>query len=667
MQKYTKKYFTDFYSFTMNRIIPQFLSLASSKKFQYCMISLIFCIIFILLPGTAYARGGAGEGFGGGGSFGGSSGGGDDGGLFILIFLLFRYPVIGIPVLIIAVLFFIFGSKSAKSGHMTRTIRQAYSNQTSNEYQKNLDYLKSKDPNFEELPLIQRVKDTFYKVQKSWMNQEMKPTRYLVSDGIYERFSLQLNIQKNSLVQNIVENVRIINANIVAVDSDHFFDTVHIKITASAVDYYKRTDNGKFVSGSKVNEPFTEYWSFLRRPGAKTISNKGAIEGNCPNCGYLLELTDSVICPTCNAVINSGEYDWVLTEITQSSEWNIRHRKSIPGLENIYEKDPAFNIQHIEDKVSVMFYRNIASQFFADKKYITKLAGESFIKENKHDYLTLPNGKNTFYGDSSIGSVELFEAQLADKDDKFDKLKVKVKWSGHREEAKVPSFIPPVYQKSHIYTQEFILFRDKKVKSSEKNILSSAHCPGCGAPETLNTSGNCEYCGIPLNDGSRDWNLEKVQHFNGYPQFNSQYESLIQKPTNVVGSTPVLSKFDNESTIACATAIMLADGEIDPNEQKLLEQLSDTKGITPEKLSMIIKSVKENGLHIPNPESKEAAQEFLRCMVLMCLANGKVKQSEMTILKKLVSKMGYTDIDINMMIKKERANLYSNAKQYMNS
>jgi len=632
-----------------------------TKPDRKLLIILLVGISFLLLSESLFARAGGGGGFGGGDD-GGSGGDGGLGALiFFLIYFAIQYPLIGIPLIIVVAIVLYFGQKSAKSGHVTRTIRNGYSNQKDRVFRDSVNYLKEKDPNFSELPLIDRAKKTFMKVQDAWSNQDMSSVRPLVSDGIYERFSLQTKIQKDSLTKNIVKNINIINTNLVSVESDHFFDTVHIMITASSIDYYERIDNGKQLSGNIMQaEPFTEYWSFLRRPGAKSLTDKGLIEGFCPNCGTPLELSDSTVCPSCKAVVNSGEYDWVLAEITQASEWKHKSSKSIVGMDEMCQKDPAFNVQHIEDKTSVIFYRNIASQFYANNKYISKLANDKYVKEHKADYTALPNGKHEFFADAAVGSVEVVEIITAENKSLMDSVRVKVKWAGHKVQAKIPSLISPDFGASHIYTQEYILERKESVLSSVKNILTSTHCPGCGSPESLDSSGHCSYCGIALNDGSWDWVLTEIKTFAGYPQHESQYQAFQQAPPFTSG--PVLSKYDNESVISCAVAVMLSDGEIDSKEHTLLEQLSQSKGITSQKLAMIIKTVQEKGLHIPKPESKEASQEFLRCMVLMCLADGKVTPAEKVMIKNLASKMGYTDIDINLMIKRERNTLYSNAK-----
>ena len=74
-------------------------------------------------PEAAWARAGGGEGYSGGGDGGGGGGGGGGGHgngggalIYLLFQLVFRYPVIGIPVLIIVIAYFIFSNRGQQSG-----------------------------------------------------------------------------------------------------------------------------------------------------------------------------------------------------------------------------------------------------------------------------------------------------------------------------------------------------------------------------------------------------------------------------------------------------------------------------------------------------------------------------------------------------------------------
>ena len=635
-------------------------------RFRQLLCWTIALSLLFILTDELLARAGGGGGFRSRGGGGSSGGGGGDGGGVMLIYLLIRlaiqYPIIGIPLIIVVVVFFIIGGKKGHSAHVSHSITKTYRQYDSNKVADSENSLKQRDPGFNHEALLERIKNGFSQVQNCWAKQDMKPVRHLISDGIYERFSLQFELQKSSMIRNEMKDIQVLNAQIADIESDQFFDTIHVRVTASAVDYFVKTENGKTVSGSKYPEQFTEYWSFLRRPGTQTLAKPGLIEGFCPNCGDALNMADCTECPSCRALINSGEYDWVLAEITQPAEWSQHNRRTVPGLEQLLAKDPAFNIQHIEDKASVIFYRFIAARFFADNNYLVKMASPEYLQTNTTMFKALPGGKHEFYADAAIGSVEVVEITNATENDGMDQVRLKIKWAAHLIKANIPSFMPPRYDSNSIYTTEFILSRLTSVTSSVKNILTSAHCPSCGAPESRNTNGACEYCQTPLNDGSSGWVLSSIGRFTGYPTDQTVYHSFETTPERQVSGN--LSTFDRESIISCAIGVMLADGKIDEKEQQILIKMGEENGIDNSRLNMLINTVQTEGLEIPVPKDPAESREFLRSMVAMCVADGHVSSSERQLIKQLVAKMNYSDMDINLMIKQEMARLHQQVKAY---
>ena len=80
------------------------------------------------------------------------------------------------------------------------------------------------------------------------------------------------------------------------------------------------------------------------RPGG------GLLEGNCPNCGAAVgQLNQSAVCEHCEAVLRSGQFDWVLVEITQASEYVPGVDSMIAGETQVQAIDPDFTVTHLED------------------------------------------------------------------------------------------------------------------------------------------------------------------------------------------------------------------------------------------------------------------------------------------------------------------------------
>jgi len=650
------------------------------------LVLLVLCLLaaFLLVSaGEAPARMGGGEGFTSGGSGSGGSGFGGSGSsvsgssgdgflLYLLLDLALRHPLVGVPLLVVLLVAVYGAGRSGHSRHVSRRIRAAYRSPplgSPGAAAAALERLQQRDPGFSPDAFASRCIRLFPTLQEAWTRGSMQPVRACLSDGVYERLQIQLAMMEACGVRNTVSEVRVKSARVAGVRSDAFFDTVHLAITASARDETVRVQNGARVGVGHGDEPFTEIWSFLRRPGARTLSSPGLLEGFCPNCGTRLEVGDSAVCPSCRSVINSGEYDWVLAEITQEVVWQDRPDRTVPGLEAMVRKDPAFNVQHLEDKASVMFWRHRAAEFFGSEAYLKKLAAPEYLDRARPLFQSLPDGTRRFLADAALGSVEVMDIVLAESGGARDAVRVKITASGHTEVARLPTFLPPAPSRSSPLVQEYILERNADARTSAKNTLTSAHCPGCGAPETLSTSGACEYCGLPQNDGGSGWVLARVRPFTGAPLVTGTgYASSVARELGIAAlgprvSLPRLSPVENEALLACAAAVMRADGHVDPRERMRLVQMAAGRGIPEERLDALTGAAGDAGACLPEEGDPLRKQEFLRSLVIMCLADGNVSRSERAVIQRLGERLGYGSHDIDRLIRQDRAALYRESRR----
>ncbi len=287
--------------------------------------------VILTSPLLAFARagggqsfGGGGGGFGGGGSFGGGGGfgggglllpflffGGGGGGFFFFLFILFalwqfyRRMSIGNPM------------QASNYGPAYAPMAQVHSTLT-----EDLAALQAKDPNFNQQMFLDRAQAAFFALQKAWMDRNLEPARVYMSDGIYHRWKTQIDAMIAAHKKNMLDNLVIGGVQIVKVQTDPNFDTITVRIDASAADYeVDDTTANKVIYGSRQNQNFTEYWTFIRSGSARTKAGEGAEVTQCPNCGAPLSINESGVCSYCKAVVTSGQFGWVLDNITQASEW----------------------------------------------------------------------------------------------------------------------------------------------------------------------------------------------------------------------------------------------------------------------------------------------------------------------------------------------------------
>ena len=634
----------------------------------------LFVLLLTVTSATLWGRAGGGDGYSGGGGGGGGFGGGGfsggsgfsggfsggGGGIGVPVHLSASAVLLIILVLIVAVVIQMRYAQRETAEAQIIVDRGAAIDQEN--IDTGLEAIGRRDPDFHPEAFIERVQNAFQQIQDAWMAQDVKPVRHFVSDGIFERYSLQLEMMKASGIVDRMANLTIKEVTIAAVNSDPCFDAIDVYFCISAADWYIDS-SGKTVYGSHSPETFVEYWTFIRRPGAKTKAGGGLTEHICPNCGAPLDIVDRCECPTCKAVVNSGEFDWVLTEITQEIEWQNRPERATAGYDSMLARDPAFNLRHLEDRVSVMFYRWIAAQFFADPKYLRKLSDDAFLTQNAGFFQPQSDGSHLFYADAAVGRVETAEVIGSTH---VDQVRVQVKWSGHRARTFVPSLIVPDFASSHLFNQEFVLFRQSGVKSSDRNVLASSHCPNCGAPETFTDSGKCEYCQAPLNDGSRDWVLTDIRNFGGFavsaaPAVASSDENgdaaSPMDDAALLGGIGFLDEKDGDSLIAAAAALMLADGAIEPKEEQLLQRFAQQRKMPPARLHAIVESVRSGDLTVALPDSREKSIYFLRCLILLCLSDGRIVPAERKLLCNLAQQMGIPFKEVEMLIREEKARL----------
>jgi uncharacterized tellurite resistance protein B-like protein len=618
-----------------------------------------------LLAHQVLARAGGGQSFsggggGGGGGFSGGGGGGDGGAAVeLLIALVLHYPAIGVPVvLVVGVVVLVGAAQGAKSsgGDARISSRIRRNNLCQHELARDhhLEQIRTRDPEFDSAALVARAKTAFEKIQESWSDMTLDEVRAFVSDGVYERFSLQLAMLREANRRNVIDGLSVQKSEIVAVRCDEQFDCIHLRFRATAIDYTIDFDDNTIVAGDrKTPQPFTEYWTFLRKPGAKTLDRPGLMEGHCPSCGAPQSMTDKTVCEYCSAVINSGEYDWVLSEITQEIVWDAESATELPpGVADLRATDAGFSVEHIEDRTSAIFWRVRASEFFRDLNYVKKVGDADFVESTGKELAENEGEVRTWYADAAVGAVELL--QVSHDDDGYDRASVRLRWSGAKlTNAEIEHITSP--DEPTFMQESFVLKRKHGVQSTAKNQLASCHCPTCGAPETLDNSDVCAYCDTPLNDGAHGWVLDTVEPYYGRRrkrQVNSVPRQSLAKATVA-----------DEEVVSCAIALMYADGKVDHREEMQLHKFAKARNLPPARLQAMINTVLANdGATIPVPSNTDDFDELIGDLVRICLADGVVDENEHAMLRMLGERINYSDYDLEQVIKRERGEMHREAR-----
>ncbi|MEM7233302.1 MAG: TIM44-like domain-containing protein [Planctomycetota bacterium] len=622
-------------------------------------------LLCLLSSSALWARAGGGGGYSSGSDGGGGGGDGIGEVAVWIIFELVRFaiyrPVLGVPLLIVVGIGIYYAHKQGFGAYRGSVIRRGGNARVGNRRQRAQELFAESDPEFDPDRFEERATIAFRKIQKAWSEQELEPIRAFVSDGIFERFSLQVEEQRAAGYRNRMDHLSVRSVTVVDVTSDRHFDTLTVRFRAAALDTFESLSTGERLSESSIiDEPFCEYWSFLRRRGTKTVA-RGLIEGSCPNCGSSIELNRSARCDSCDSLLRSGEFDWVLAEITQASVWRARRNDDVDGYDEYQRKDPDFNLQHIEDRCSVMFWRWQLADRTGDVEPLSKIASDEYCRAFME---TRGKGaERDVFVDCAVGAVEM-RGVLPGTD--VDQVIVEIRWSGQRlSVGDLSSYSTPRSGDRPKRTTLFVLERKAGTKTELGESVSSAHCSACGAPESRGADHSCNYCGEVLNDGTHDWVLVETPKY--YSQSGRAYIERLRKEVSV----PILgakaapgagARPRRAEVLAWAARVAKADGSVEEKERQSISKLSKKCDLSGRDLRHWLSSQANDEIG-PEPASMDEAREWISELIDVALADGKVTGSELTTISQVGERQGFSMADVRMLVKKRQNQLYKEAKR----
>lgn len=655
------------------------------KVLSFSLMLYLILGIMIFICETADARAGGGHGYSGGGGSGGSGG---DVVILVRLFinlcdLCIRRPEQGIPltIIVLAVLWAVY--KYGDNKYVSHTIQKGNNLYPSVAEQVALSKIKAKDPAFNENDFYERMKKAFCVVQKAWCERDLRKAEAFLADGTYEQFLIQINEYKEKHIVDIMEDMTIDSTFLLGFESDKNFDSIFLGITATAKNYRANEKTKAFIEGDRSRTEFSEVWTFIRRTGTKTLGKPGLIEGFCPNCGAPISMGRHAKCTSCGSILRSGEHDWVLANITQACEWSKGTNASVPGVKRYLELDPYFNVQHIEDRVSLMFWRKNEAERIGKIEPMRKIACDEYCEAQKKWYAPDASGSRKFYSDCAIGAIQLIAVD-ADSSKVDDYVFAKVTWSGKPSKKKsngeIASGFGAVNQKNI-----FVLRRKHGVRSDSKTTLVSGHCPFCGAPESDSLANSCEYCGNVMNDGAKDWTLEVVvdqfdanvtkalmvvkeadnAYRTGKANAAAAVSGGIRRNYSASDYSSSMNSVPALTMIKWMVAMMLADGQIDSNEISMIYDVGVRRGMSREKIDSIITEIRTQNSpvdYVIMSTDLPADDELMRAIIRVAYADGKIAKSEIEMLRYVAKKMGMSEDNLKRLLTEERVALFRMAK-----
>ena len=359
-------------------------------------------------------------------------------------------------------------------------------------------------PDFQLEAFRHKVTDAFLKIQAAWSGQSLAEVRPFISDGIYQRFATQFQMMSLLRQRNLLSNIRILGIELVAYARDGEYDVLQVQIAAAMNDAFVcELDHSLDSEG---DDSFVEYWSFIRKRNPITTEGDIYQKKGCPSCGAPLppDMGELCRCAYCQVMVNSGEFDWVLAEITQQdcygncSSLGASSAPELPAaLAELTREAPDLAVQLIEDKASNAFMQIMTALATRQPAVVRRFVADEALAA----ITAMIPPEQTIFNRIYLNEAVLLEAARAG-----DRHVLSVGLSATMQRVRIVTghgfapLDPEEVRTGYVLTLE----RDANAVPN-KGALYQHQCPNCSGAVGDTLDINCQYCGVPLNSLHNEW------------------------------------------------------------------------------------------------------------------------------------------------------------------
>ena len=130
--------------------------------------------------------------------------------------------------------------------------------------------LLTRDPSFNDASFLDQAKTTFLTLQKARADRNLETCRTQLTDLMYNQWKARADAMSARHRRTVLTRLDVDSATIarILVESDADIITVEFEGTVVIGDQDDRS--GRWSTGTPTPDGFTEYWTFIRRPGSTT-------------------------------------------------------------------------------------------------------------------------------------------------------------------------------------------------------------------------------------------------------------------------------------------------------------------------------------------------------------------------------------------------------------
>lgn len=274
-----------------------------------------------------------------------------------------------------------------------------------------------------------------------------------------------------------------------------------------------------------------ESWVLTRKAEAKSRPPDRVRVFSCPNCGGPLDRVVGSTCGYCQAVVDTGAFDWVVSNIsvlerearppmltgTTEEQGNDLPTHIDAGLSAalsaLQQRDPSFDQNAFLARVGLVFQTmQVAWSSLAWDQARPYLSDNLWTAQTYWIDAYRKSGLRNMMDNPRIGRLEF--ARLT-SDRWFDAITVRLFAAGRDYTIRDADgvVVGGDRNRDREYTEYWTLIRASGAKGPAR---TDAACPSCGAPLAINAAGQCGHCQVKLTSGQFDWVLSRIEQDEVY-------------------------------------------------------------------------------------------------------------------------------------------------------
>ncbi len=477
-------------------------------------------VVDLFRPGGGQSYSGS-HSSGGYSSHGGSSGGGGGGALvWLLIELCFRYPHVGIPILVIVIIAFVLRARSnaaatgrgwASQDLSSVTFEPAYEEPapvaaTTGVPRRALDRIRETDPEFS-IVLFEDFLYTLYAEMMRARGQQgaMALAAYL-SPGVIA-----------TKLQGAVSGIVIGAMRVTSVDRTQTSWRVTLDFEANLTEGAQRL----YVVDRVTVE---------RALGAKSRPPARSRTLDCPNCGAPLHALRGDVCTYCKQQVGMGRFDWTVIGfqrlqseargpmLTSSVEEEGTNLPTIVDpmaqgeLAAVRQKDPSFDWSAFTQRIALTFNELQVGWSNRDLSRVRPYVSDNLYQSQAYwiDLYLQARARNVTEG-AQITRIDLANVV---RDKWYDAITVRLfATSTDYTIGDDGKLLSGNKSRKRAYSEYWTFIRGAGKTGPTK---TTPNCPSCGAPLQINQAGACAYCNVKVTTGEFDWVLSRIEQDDSY-------------------------------------------------------------------------------------------------------------------------------------------------------